>query len=180
MYLSRSELAAFDFLSDAAKCRIILTWVRALVETNKIILAEFHAPTLYDSGVRYAFQGAVDDWQDIARCLATRAASCNSLTAWRCAGLQMAGEQATPYIQNQTVVKPNGEKLDVFHVIVQRELADPHHWEDPSRTLGMPSSDPSMAGARVISSAGGVMVGDAGAFVGMGFPEDVDAPSWGD
>lgn len=183
MYLSRSELAAFDHLSDPAKCRVILTWVRAMVRTNLEILSEFHVPTLYDSGVRYAFQGAVDDWQDIARCLATRAASCNSLSAWRCAELQMEGEHATPYIQNQAVLKPDGSRLDVFHVIVRREFPPGHplEWEDPSRTLGMPMSDPAMAGARLIStgpSAG--MVGDAGAFVGLGIPDDVDAPSWGD
>lgn len=45
----------------------------------------------------------------------------------------------------------------------------------------MPAADPAMAGARLIAtgpSAG--MVGDAGAFVGLAIPEDVDAPSWGD
>jgi hypothetical protein len=183
MYLSRSELAAFDLLSDAAKCQVILTWVRALVVTNRFILREFHAPNLFDSGVRYKFQGATDDWQDIARCLATREASCNSLSAWRCAELQEAGEDATPYIQSQTVMKPDGSRLDVFHVIVHRGEGAPIEWEDPSRTLGMPASDPNMAGAQPVSTGRGLtsaMVGDAGAFPGMGVGEDVDSPSWGD
>jgi hypothetical protein len=187
MYISRQELAAFDVLSSAAKCRSILTLVRALVEVDKEILGELgpaylggNIPDLYESHVRYKFQDAVDDWQDIVRCLRTGAASCNSLSAWRCAELQLAGENATPYIQSQTVRKPNGEVLDIFHVIVQRGEGVGQEWEDPSRTLGMPASDPSMSGARVIPSAGSVLVGDAGAIFVPGVPDGVGAPSWGD
>lgn len=142
MYISRSELAAFDHLSEGGKCRIILEWVLALTKTNIIILSEMHVPELYESGVVYKFQGRDDDWQDIARCLVTRAASCNSLAAWRCAELQMAGENATPYIQTQSARKRDGSPLDVFHVIVHRGDGAPVEWEDPSRTLGMPQVMP--------------------------------------
>jgi len=187
MYISRQELAAFDVLSSAAKCRSILTLVRALVEVDKEILAELGpawlggaVPELYLACVRYKFQDAVDDWQDIVRCLRTGAASCNSLSAWRCAELQTDGEMATPYIQSQTVRKRDGQVLDIFHVIVHRGDYAPVEWEDPSRTLGMPATDPSMAGARVIPSAGSVLVGDAGAILVPGVPDGVGAPSWGD
>ena len=174
MYLSRSELAAFDLLSSAAKCRCILTLVRAFVEIDREIISEYEVPVLYESGVRYEFQKAVDDWKDIARCLATMRGSCNSLTAWRVAELQLDGEiGAAPYIQSQTIAKPDGSILDLFHVIVQREDGS---FEDPSRTLGMPPSDPSMVGARVISSASGAIVGDAGAIF-TGQLDSVGSPS---
>lgn len=176
MYLSRSRLASFDVLSSGAKCRSILNLVRALVEVDKEIISEYHVPVLYESHVRYKFQDAVDDWQDIVDCLRTGLASCNSLCAWRCAELQLDGEQATPYIQSQTVQKPNGQVIDLFHVLVERPNGV---IEDPSRTLGMPPSDPAMVGARVLAAVSGTIVGDAGVIV-TGVPDHVGAPAWGD
>lgn len=182
MYSSREDLAGFDRMPSAAKCRAILNKVRALVDWDREILQTLGAPPLWSSGVRYKFQGALDDWQDIVRCLQTRHASCNSLTAWRCAELQLDGELgATPYIQSQTVQKPDGSVLDLFHVIVQRQdfAGTPYEFEDPSRTLGMPASDPSMVGARVISAVSGAVVGDAGVIL-TGALDTVGAPCWGD
>ena len=183
MYASRSELAAFDLLSNAAKCRAILTLVRAFVEIDREIIAERQVPNLYESGVRYEFQKAVDDWKDLVQCLRTGRGSCNSLTAWRCAELQMDGElDAVPYVQSQTIAKPNGEVVDLFHILCERQSfpeGHPHRFECPSRTLGMPASDPSMAGARVIASAGGAVVGDAGV-VFTGGLDQVGSVCWGD
>lgn len=130
MYLSTSELASFDVLSPGAKCKIILTWVRALVATNRIYLSEMSAPPLYESGVLYKFQGKTDDWQDIPRALATGLASCNTLGAWRVAELNASGCAATPYIQSE-----NLPGFDMFHVIVRWPDGT---FEDPSRALGMP------------------------------------------
>jgi hypothetical protein len=135
VYIARDELAAFDYLSDAAKCRIILAKVRALVVNDLEILREVPGiPPLYESGVVYRFQPATDDWQDILRALETGAASCNSLAAWRCAELRADGENATPYIRSASTLNPDGTRADLFHVIVRR----PTTWEDPSVTLGMP------------------------------------------
>lgn len=184
MYSSRSDLAAFDRMSSAAKSRCILNLVRALCEWDREIIAELTVPELYHSGVAYAFQGPLDDWKDIAQCLHTGKASCNSLTAWRCAELQMDGEpDAFPYIQSQTIQKPDGSILDLFHVLVQRQsfAGTDQEFEDPSRTLGMPRSDPSMVGARVLSSASGAIVGDAGVIWSPGGGLDsVGSACWGD
>ena len=139
MYIARDELAAFDHLSNIAKCRIILAKVRALVVNDMEILREMPGiPPLYTSGVVYRYQPAVDDWQDILRALMTRGASCNSLAAWRCAELQHEGENAVPYIRSRSTVGANGQNFDIFHVIVRRPLPSPYDWEDPSVQLGMP------------------------------------------
>jgi len=185
MYSSVHDLSGFEHLSPAAKCKAILTEVRAYVEIDKLLLSELRLPLLYESGVRYEFQGDVDRWKDAYGCLMTGKGSCNSLAAWRTAELQLYGEDASPYVQHQRVQRPDGSVMDLFHVIVRRGSAlpddHPQAWDDPSRGLGMPANDPSMQGARVVSAAGPIVtVGDAGAFVGAGFGEDVGAPCWGD
>lgn len=143
MYASRSELAAFDHLSDAAKCRIILELVRVYTLIDRLIIRELGIPPLYECGVAYEFQPASGDaWKDIIGCLVSGRGSCNSLAAWRCAELQEDGEDARPYIQTQTLVRPDGSTMDVFHVLVHRPPGAPVEWEDPSRTLGMPPAMP--------------------------------------
>jgi len=138
MYLSRSELAGFDVLPDEDKCRAILETVRLFIFYDKLEIARLGLPPLYTAGIRYRFQAEIDDWQDAYRMQQTKAASCNSLAAYRCAELQLAGEKATPYVCTQTVTNPDGSRLDVFHVIVRRPYPAPYDWEDPSLTLGMP------------------------------------------
>jgi hypothetical protein len=139
VYVARDELAAFDVLSQPAKCRIILAKVRSLIVNDLEILRELRdVPCLYESGVRYRYQPAIDDWQDILRALQTGGASCNSLTAWRCAELQLCGEAAQPIIRSRSVRKPDGSLYDIFHVILLRPQPSPYDWEDPSVTLGMP------------------------------------------
>jgi hypothetical protein len=140
VYRAWTELAGFGLLSDASKCRVILQSVRHLIFVDRLLLAELQLPLLYDAPVQYEFQSSVDDWKDIVTCLQTGAGSCNSLAAWRCAELNHYGEPATPRIQTQSVVRPDGSMLDVFHVIVRR--GDGVTFEDPSRTLGMPSVMP--------------------------------------
>jgi len=135
-----TELAGFDVLPDADKCRLILETVRLFIFYNRIEIARLKLPPLYQSGIVYRFQGDVDDWQDACRMQITKAASCNSLAAYRCAELNLDGEDATPYVCTQTVTNPDGSKLDVFHVIVKRPRPPPYDWEDPSITLGMPAS----------------------------------------
>jgi len=140
MYVARDELAAFDVLSQEAKSRIILAKVRSLIVNDREILRELGSkiPPLYESGVVYRFQPATDDWQDILRALQTGGASCNSLTAWRCAELQLCGENAQPFIRSRSTRRPNGALFDIFHVILKRPYPPPYDWEDPSVTLGMP------------------------------------------
>jgi hypothetical protein len=140
VYLSTTELAGFDVLGDAEKCRCILETVRLFIFYNRIEIAQLKLPPLYESGIVYRFQGAVDDWQDAWRMLHTKAASCNSLAAYRCAELQLDGEDARPYVCTQTVRNRDGSQLDVFHVIVKRPRPPPYDWEDPSITLGMPAA----------------------------------------
>jgi hypothetical protein len=144
MYVSKWEMAGFNSLPESAKCRIVLEMVRALV---LIDMAEMQSlqPTpapLYETGIRYAFQQAEDDWQDVARMLETGGASCNSLAAWRCAELRLQGYDARPYVRTQMgQMQMDGTAMDVFHVIVKVYDADGNsQTEDPSVLLGMPES----------------------------------------
>jgi hypothetical protein len=139
VYLSRSELAGFDYLPDAQKCRAILETVRLFIFLDMMEMRCLTLPTLYDSGIVYDFQGETDRWLDAVRMVQEGKGSCNSLAAYRIAELRLAGEDARPYIRTQTTRKPDGNLLDVFHVIVHRPTVPfPHDWEDPSLTLGMP------------------------------------------
>jgi hypothetical protein len=139
MYIARHELGGFDWLPAGEKCRIILETVRLFVFVDRLELAKLDLPSIYEVGLRYAFQPAVDEWLDVARMLQTGQASCNSLAAWRVAELQNAGVDARPFVRTQTVQREDGSVLDVFHVMVWRPSdPPPFQWEDPSVALGMP------------------------------------------
>jgi hypothetical protein len=146
MYQSVWQMQGFDSLAPTVKCRIVLEMVRALTLIDMAELPHLNPGPLYQTGIRYAFQSAEDDWQDAARMLATGGASCNSLAAWRCAELRLAGYDARPYVKTQMgQPQEDGSMLDVFHVIVR--VTDEHgqQWtEDPSVLLGMP--DPNSNG----------------------------------
>jgi hypothetical protein len=133
-------MQGFDILPEGAKCRIVLEMVRALVLIDEAEMRAVQPKPLYQTGIRYAFQQAEDDWQDVVRMLSTKGASCNSLAAWRCAELRLQGYDARPFVRTQMGQRQmDGTKLDVFHVIVKIVAEDGSYtWEDPSLLLGMP------------------------------------------
>lgn len=138
-------MQGFDLLPESAKCRIVLEMVRALVLIDKGEMQILRPPPLYETGIRYAFQQAEDDWRDCYRMLATKGGSCNSLAAWRCAELQRMGLDARPFVRTQMGrYQRDGSTLDVFHVIVRIVNEDgSYDWEDPSLLLGMPDPNAS-------------------------------------
>ncbi len=143
MYQSVWKMQGFDYLPESAKCKIVLEMVRALVLIDVGEMKMLNPPPLYESGIRYAFQGAEDDWQDVASMMNTKGASCNSLAAFRCAELRLQGYDARPFVKTQMgQTQSDGSTIDVFHVIVRVVNADGNGndvWEDPSIRLGMPA-----------------------------------------
>jgi hypothetical protein len=139
MYDPKFELSGFEVLPELARCRIVLELVRAMVLVNQIEWRALHPPPLYQSGVRYAFQGAQDDWKDLVQVLATGCGSCNSLAAYRCAELLEQGIECGPYIRTDEQGDDDGQTTEVFHVIVRIGPRGSGEFEDPSSLLGMPA-----------------------------------------
>ena len=137
------EIASFESLPAASRCRLVLGLVRALVAIDLEYLARNSAPPLYKSGVRYRYQGTVqgmvtgiDHWWDVPTCLQYGEGSCEDLACWRAAELQLRGERgARPFVTQ----RPNhGTGQEIFHIIVIRgEGPRQGQREDPSRLLGM-------------------------------------------
>lgn len=145
MYNPAFQLRGFDSLPVAARCPLVLSLLKALVEIDLAELAHIHAPPLYKSGVIYRFQchpdvangGGMcppDAWQDVIRTLEIGAGSCNDLAAWRVAELIHSGADplAGPYVR----AKEAPGFGTIYHVVVKRNGGQ--FFEDPARILGMP------------------------------------------
>jgi hypothetical protein len=145
MYNPTFQLRGFDALPIEARCPLVLSLLRALVQINLAYLAQKRAPALYKSGVVYRFQCPPnvangggqcppDAWQDIPRTLEIGMGSCNDLSAWRVAELVKSGEDrlAGPFVRSKEAPGFG----TIYHVVVKRNGGQ--FFEDPARILGMP------------------------------------------
>jgi hypothetical protein len=132
-------------LDNALALRALLN---CMIELNVAYLKHHNVPLLYDSGVRY---GRTHIWEPIAALYlpnkilqgrywfpeghtgGAKIGDCKSLGTARVAELRIRGKRAEPTFR--FAKKWDGGLM--FHILVQ----GPDGWEDPSKRLGMPSSE---------------------------------------
>lgn len=114
--------------------KILLWFLEALVQANRIELRKVRLPPLYRAGVRYVREQGTENWQDCIKVFNRGYGDCEDLACWRVAELRNQGKKAQPYIRWR--VNPENGML-IYHVMVMR----PNGIEDPSKRLGMKGRD---------------------------------------
>lgn len=145
MYHAGFELLTIESVPATAGAAVVLAYVNALVETNRIYLASYpHTPSLYAAGVRYRRQVLGSDrWIDIPRILQTRQGSCEDLVAYQVAWLQVLGGEPGAKVKvtwqdttadGRPLQLGDGRPFTLYHITIAHSDGTE---EDPSRTLGM-------------------------------------------
>lgn len=130
--------AAPGLLRDRGLATYVKLLVEAASEQNKILIARFGLPPLYESGIRFANEPWAGKFETIASALRVYRrgwGDCAHLSAYRIGELRLSGVDATSKVYWRHTPKPSGRGvLRLFHVEVR--LPD-GSVEDPSRLLGM-------------------------------------------
>lgn len=123
---------------DRERSQVSLLWLmEALCKINQGHLKTGKFPALYKSGVRYQREDGTEEWLDIPNIVDAGWGDCEDLACWRVAELRNQGVKASPYARWRLV-----DGVYHYHAMVTRFGTGGNVWlEDPSRKLGMGSSE---------------------------------------
>lgn len=123
--------------SRHASERVLRLMLEALTQADELYLRNHpDTPPLFLTGVRYQNEPpGHEDWDGWPQILMQGWGDCEDLVAARCSELRVRhGVRAFPDFVWRTIVHPNGQEQDVYHILVRFPDGV---YEDPSRILGM-------------------------------------------
>lgn len=123
--------AFFPGAAKAVNSNVLAALLECMVRINAAYLRATPCPALYRAGVVY---GRTKVWNTIPATLALGYGDCKSLAPWLVAEYRLAGRTADPVFR----WIDNARGGTDFHILVQTDRG----FEDPSRVLGMNTSQP--------------------------------------